>query len=324
MATSQPQIKSASPAVFAIALLILGTLAASSGPIFIKLSEVELGACATIFNRFWMATLALGLWVVSQSSRSASSRGDSEVQFSMPAIQRNGLWLSLAGMALAGDLLLSAWALTHTKVANATILANCSPLFATVGAWLLWGKHFDNRFKLGMAVALSGAIAIGASDFHLSLATGLGDAAALGAALCFSLYLLCVERLRNRLATLSILWGSSAIAALTAFALTVAFEERWFPVSRGGWLAAIGLAFISQIAGQGLVAYSLKRISSGVVATTFLFEPVAPAIAAWLLFSERLSLSNAIAFGVVTLGIYLAVSSKSAIEEAEAAAEHPH
>jgi drug/metabolite transporter (DMT)-like permease len=96
-------------------------------------------------------------------------------------------------------------------------------------------------------------------------------------------------------------------------------ERQWFPLSPQGWLAIVGLAFICQIMGQGLVAYSLKRISAGAVATTFLLEPVFPALAAWWLFAEHLSLSNALAFGVVAVGIYLAVSSPSALDTGEGA-----
>ncbi|MGA0201379.1 MAG: DMT family transporter, partial [Prochlorotrichaceae cyanobacterium] len=228
-------------------------------------------------------------------------------------------WLLLSGVALAGDLLLAAWALTQTTVANVTILNNCSPLFARTGAWLLWGKHFDNRFKLGMALALCGAILIGTGDFQIAPTHAFGDLAAILAAFCFSLYLLCIERLRNYLSTIAILWGSSAIAAVFTFLVTAWVEPEWFPLSVQGWLAILGLALISQIVGQGLVTYSLKRISAGAVATTFLLEPVTPAIAAWWLFAEHLSLSNALAFGVVAIGIYLAVSSPSALDTGELA-----
>ena len=312
--------------LLAILVLILGTIASSSGAIFVKISEFELGPFATIFNRFWLTTLALSFWLTLDFWRqpSQSDREDEQVEplatasvLSVPG--KEWPWLVLAGVALAGDLLLAAWALTQTTVANMTILNNCSPLFASTGAWLLWGKHFDNRFKLGMLLALLGAILIGTGDFQISPTHALGDVAAILAALCFSIYLLCIERLRNYLSTIAILWGSSAIAAVFTFLVTAWVEPEWFPLSVQGWLAILGLALISQIAGQGLVTYSLKRISAGAVATTFLLEPVTPAIAAWWLFAEHLSLSNALAFGVVALGIYLAVSSPSALDTGESA-----
>ena len=323
------------PVSLAIILLLTGTIASSSGPIFVKFSELEIGPFATIFNRFWMTILGLGLWMVidfwlqiqtrtqtqNQNDRPEGNESSPEL-FIAPFLRfpaNRWPWLVLAGGALAANLLLAAWALTQTKVANITILDNCSPLFASTGAWLLWRKQFDNRFKLGMVLALLGAFLIGAGDFQISPAHATGDLAAVLAAASFSVYLLCVERLHEYLSTLAILWGSSIVAALCSFLVMACLEPEWFPLSSQGWLAIVGLAFICQIMGQGLVAYSLKRISAGAVATTFLLEPVFPALAAWWLFAEHLSLSNALAFGVVAVGIYLAVSSPSALGTGEGA-----
>jgi len=294
------------PVSFAILLLLIGTIASSSGAIFVKFSELEIGPFATIFNRFWMTTLGLGVWIAldswlqiqaptqtqapiqiqaptqTQSDRSEanfsgenrSEGSESRPQFLMASFlnfpARRWPWLILAGMALAGDLLLAAWALTQTKVANTTILDNCAPLFASTGAWLLWGKQFDNRFKLAMGLALTGAILIGAGDFQISPTHALGDLAAVLAAASFSVYLLCVERLHDHLSTLAILWGSSIVAALCSFVVMAIVEPHWFPLSTQGWLAIVGLAFICQFMGLGLVAYSLKQISAGAMARTFL------------------------------------------------------
>ena len=48
------------PAVIGLTTLFLAILALSFAAIFIRLSERELGPVATIFNRFWVATLILG------------------------------------------------------------------------------------------------------------------------------------------------------------------------------------------------------------------------------------------------------------------------
>jgi drug/metabolite transporter (DMT)-like permease len=85
--------------------------------------------------------------------------------------------------------------------------------------------------------------------------------------------------------------------------------DRVFPYSWQGWLAVIALAVICQAFGQGLLIHSLGRLSSGFVALFLLLEPAIAAIIAWLLFSERLSLLNWLAFSVVLVGIYLAKSS---------------
>jgi drug/metabolite transporter (DMT)-like permease len=78
---------------------------------------------------------------------------------------------------------------------------------------------------------------------------------------------------------------------------------------------------VSQVLGQGLITYSLNRLSSGVVALSYLLEPVLSALAAWVLFAETLSVFNLAAFMVVILGIYMAISSQSAVKEAAVIAD---
>jgi drug/metabolite transporter (DMT)-like permease len=82
-----------------------------------------------------------------------------------------------------------------------------------------------------------------------------------------------------------------------------------------GWSAVIFLAIVCQVMGQGLLTYSLKQFSSGLVAVSMLTIPVLAAILAMLVFSEKLSLLNWLAFLVVLTGIYLAVSAQNVEKE---------
>ena len=82
-----------------------------------------------------------------------------------------------------------------------------------------------------------------------------------------------------------------------------------FPSSWIGWLFLIALT-LSNL-GQILIIYSLKQLPSGLVALVLLLDPVFTAILAWIIFSEKLGLSNWIVFAVILFGIFLAASSKS-------------
>lgn len=92
-------------------------------------------------------------------------------------------------------------------------------------------------------------------------------------------------------------------------------EDRIFPYSVRGWVFVISLAIVCQVLGQGLLAYSLKKFSSGFVSLVLLLESILVAIAAWVIFGERLSLFDLGAFLAILLGLYLAVSSESTIKE---------
>ncbi|MEL7074863.1 MAG: DMT family transporter [Cyanobacteria bacterium J06643_13] len=82
------------------------------------------------------------------------------------------------------------------------------------------------------------------------------------------------------------------------------------PISSTGWLAIIALGLVSQAVGQGLLTYSLAKFPSSFVAISMLAIPLIAAVLALVIFSERLSLFNWLAFAVVLSGIYLAISAK--------------
>ena len=292
--------------------LLLGVLADSFAAIFIRLSELELGPYATIAHRYWIATLALALWVGVKRARQQVQNSTVAIYPTLTPMEWGLLWA--AGSIVALEMSLWALSMTQTSVANAVVLGNLAPLFTTLGAWLLWKQRFDRRFLLGLALALGGAFTIGLEDLQLAPGQFQGDAIAFCSAVLFSAYLLTLERLRQRLSATTILLGCSAIASVVSVAIAIGFEDQFFPISGQGWLAVLGLSLISQTIGQGLVTYSLSHLSSGIVAITFLLEPLVAAAGAWVIFGETLNLLNAIGFALVILGIYVALLSQSALQ----------
>ncbi len=61
-----------------------------------------------------------------------------------------------------------------------------------------------------------------------------------------------------------------------------------------------------------MLPYSLNSLSSEFTALFLLLDPVLASLGAGAFFSERLGLLNWMAFAVVLLGMYLALSSQSA------------
>jgi drug/metabolite transporter (DMT)-like permease len=88
-----------------------------------------------------------------------------------------------------------------------------------------------------------------------------------------------------------------------------------FPTSWQGWLIVISLAGVCQILGQGMLVRSLNELSSEFVALFLLLEPVLAGVGAWALFSEQLSLLNLVAFAIALVGVYLSLSSPSALRD---------
>ena len=292
---------------WAIVSLSAALLAVSLAAIFIRLSEREIGPNATVFNRLWIATVVFAVWNGAGAARRRMSETAPEVRSNYTA--RDLVLLTAVGVVSSASLGFWAWSLTQTNVANSTVLRNLTPLFTTLGGWLLLGRRFDNRFLVGMTVALVGAIAIGIDDLQTAAQHLAGDITALLSAMFYAGNLLIAEHLRAKFPAATILMWRCFIGSILILPLVLLSGDRIFPYSWQGWLAVIALAVVCQAFGQGLLIHSLGRLSSGFVALFLLLEPVITAIIAWLLFAEKLTLFNWLAFSVVLAGIYLAKSS---------------
>ncbi|MEL7034996.1 MAG: DMT family transporter [Cyanobacteria bacterium J06592_8] len=299
--------------VTAIISLVIAIVALSWIAIFFRLLEREIGPFATAFHRVWLATFLLGIWNGQQALRYQFST-EKPVQ-QQPYTSWVLAQLFIAGICFAGDQLLWAWSLTQTSVANSTLLTYLNPLWTTFLGWLIWGQQFDKRFLIGMGVAIVGACMIGIEDLQVATGNLQGDGVAILASISFSIYLLIVEKLREKLSSETILFWSSLFSTLSILPIVLMTEEQIFPNSWQSWVFIILLGLICQILGQGLVNYCLKHLSSGFVAISLLLSPIITAIFGWMIFSESLSVLNGVAFAIVLLGIYLAKSSSSVVKE---------
>uniref|UniRef100_A0A832H598 DMT family transporter n=1 Tax=Oscillatoriales cyanobacterium SpSt-402 TaxID=2282168 RepID=A0A832H598_9CYAN len=308
---------SRTPAIATLLALCIALVSISSAAIFIKISEQEINPYATAFNRFWITTVVLAVWsgVRALRQRGKAYYAQAELLQASPSQKLPLGQLFLIGLFLSGDLMLWAWSLTQTSVANATLLANLTPVFSCLGGWLICRKRFDRQFIIGMAIAIAAVFAIGLGDCQSAIGKLQGDLAALVAAFSFSVYLFVLERLQSRLKVTTIVMWSSALATFITLPVALLSGGHLFPTSWQGWLTIISLAGICQILGQGMLVYSLNQMSSEFVALSLLLEPVLAGVGAWLLFSENLSMLNLAAFAIALVGVFLSLSSPSALRD---------
>lgn len=315
-------------------LLLLGLIALSFTSIFIKISNSEIPAEATVFNRLWIATLVFAGWnwgwqrwqfsekfaednsdiaAASETEKDRGTKGDGKASKETWTVV--GLLVSLGLFHLTGRFLWT-WSLTQTTAANGVMLSNMPPIFTALGGWLFLGQRFDRRFLTGLAIAVGGAIVLALGDWLQPqdelFGTGaiVGDAVALLSSVFYAGSFLLVEKLRQRLSTSDILVWRCAIGLAIAAPVVWITDDVIFPISTMGWLAVFGLAVISEVMGHGLVVYSLKYFSSAFVTIVLLLEPAPAAAVAWLLFGEFLEPLNILSFVLITVGIYLAKTGK--------------
>ncbi|MDY6785411.1 MAG: DMT family transporter [Cyanobacteriota bacterium] len=298
----------------ALVSLFVALIAVSFAAIFIRFSEVEIGANATVFNRFWIFAVLFGTIRAIAAARNRLANPEPVTQ--PPLTLRHALLLVAVGVIATASLVLWAMSLTLTSVANSVLLNNLTPIFASVGGWLFFGQCFDGRFILGTGVALAGALALGLGDFQVADGSLGGDALALLSAVFLAVYFLLVEKLRDRFDATAILLCRCTIGSVLLFPFIIGAGEPLFPTTASGWLAVIGLGAFCEGIGQRLLANSLNHFSSSFVCLFLLLEPLCSAILAWIIFAEKLSVVDGISFAVVLGGIYIAKSSQAAVKTA--------
>ena len=303
--------------IIAIVSLFLGAVAISFAAIFIKWSEAELSATATVFNRLWIAAVIFGFWNSFNFiyRKTSCEKVDRDSVDETPYTKTVICLLVVLGLTYLVFQSLWAWSITKTSIAISTVLHNLTPIFTTLIAWLFFQKNFDRIFLMGMGIAISGMVVLGIEDLQIASGKISGDIAAFSSAIFYAVYILILEKLRTKFSANKILmWGCFSGAILSLPVLFFA-GERLFPYSWNGWIAVILLAVIGQVLGHGFIAYSLDRLSSEFVALFLIIDPVLTAIEAWAIFSERLVFLDWMAFVLVLLGIYIALSSQSSTQQ---------
>ena len=306
-----PKEKISRPFLFAFLTLCFALLCISFAPIFIRLSETELSANATVFNRLFIFFISFGSWQF--LSRRLSPPQDQE---DTPITVKQWWLLGSVGTVATISLVLWAISLQYTTVAKSMLLNNLTPIFTTLGSWIFLGKKFDSKFLLGMAIAVTGAITLGLEDLTgVGEGSFTGDIYAILSAVFLGTYFLIVEQLRSRFSGTTILLWRCATGSVILLLIMLFTSEQIFPTTEVAILAVIGLGIISEGLGQRLIAESMNVFSSSFVSIFLLLEPVISAVLAWFIFLESLSLTTWLGFAVVLTGIYLAQSSQSSTSD---------
>lgn len=286
----------------------------SFSPILIRFSQQEISSIAVIFNRFWITAITFGLLnTLLVVNRTQKPQSQQQKIYSI----NNVLLLILDGVILSFATISWIWSLSQTTIANSSIINNLIPLFTTLGGRLILGQKFDSKFKLGLLIALTGAMLLEVNNlFSLSKNWRLlGDLAALISAMFFGLHPLISEKLRIQFNSITIMTWSSIITTLLFLPIALISKEQLFPISVSGWLSVIALAIFGQVLGIGLCIYCLKKLSSRFVSLASLMTPALSSLQAWVIFSENINFLTLICYLIILLGIYLAISSPSTIKK---------
>jgi len=283
----------------AIIALLAGATCIGTSALFVKVSET--GPISTAFWRVFLALPFLWVWAWSAqrhatpASQSASPRG----------------LMFAAGFFFAGDLAVWHSSIILTSVANATLLANLAPIFVTLAAWLLWRKKPTLMFLSGLAAALIGVMLLIGGDFSHGGTAMLGDMLGVVTAMFYAAYQLTVTKLRGTVSTARIMAMSSVVTAAFLLPIALLSGETFLPATSMGWIKVFGLALISQVAGQSLIAYAMAHLPATLSSVGLLLQPVMAGLFAWILLGEILGVVGIAGAVLVLIGIRIATLAET-------------
>lgn len=285
----------------ALGALLLGAVAIGSSAIWVRLSEI--GPVATAFWRTALAVPFLILWASLERRPVPSGT----------AASRRGLFA--AGCYFAGDLSFWHVSILLTSVATSTLLANLAPIFVTLAGWLWFRERVSAMFVLGLAIAMIGVGTLLGPDFRGDSAALIGDACGLVTALFYAAYLMQIKRLRAQTSTARIMASSSVVTALIVLPIALLLGESILPGSLRGWSIVLGLALVSHVAGQSLIAYALAHLPASLGSVSLLIQPIFSAVFAWMILGESI-VALQIVGGITTL-IGIGIAHRAGVPKAE-------
>lgn len=285
-----------------IAGVCLAVCCLATGGIFVKMSALD--PIATGMWRIALSMPLVALWCKVETRSRPASRSD------LSPRQKAMLWL--AGMFLGFDLALWNISFSYTTVANANLLANLVPFIVIPVAFFVFKERFSPAFLKGLALAVCGVLLLLWNKLWGGQGGGLfGDALAAATAVFYGLYILVISRIRQNVSSSRSMYFSGLGCLSVLIPIALCFETRLVPATLRDVAPLVGLAVISHVGGQGLLALCLRYVPPGLSSVLVLLQPVVAALYAWGLFGERLGALEACGIVVCLSGLYLAKRSKT-------------
>jgi drug/metabolite transporter (DMT)-like permease len=271
------------------AALAAGVIAISWSAIFIRWAPMP-GSASAFYRLLFAAILVCPYVAIKHRPR-----------FS----KRSLLLAAIGGIFFAADLSLYSTSVLNSSAANATVLANNTPIAVGFLSWIFSRKRPNAAFWSGLGIAVSGSVLIVGADMIRHANFGSADLLAVLASGCFGIYLMVTEKLREDFDTAALLAVSLAAstAALLIFNMGAGISLR-IP-SAGALLALLALAVVCQLLGYFALTFALGHLSASVTSVTLLAQvPLTALLAFWLL-GEPLSGAQIVGGILVLLGVWI-------------------
>lgn len=279
-----------------LALVCVGVVLYSTGPVFIGASEVP-GAVFS-FWRLWIGVPVLGVAAAIQLARSKQR----------PNL-RAWRWALLAGLSFGAHQVCFMIAIKATSVADVALMGSLSPIIVAVAAVRLFGERPGRIFRAWTAVAMAGTavVVIGAAGGP----TGDpgGTVLALLNVVFFAGFFLVSKLGREDIGVLPFLFGVMLVAAISVTAYAAVAGEPIGSIGRRDLIYATTLAVGPGAVGHFVMTWPLRWVAANVPPVLRLAQPILSGVLAWLLLSQPITVTHLLGGTLTLIGVGGAVLS---------------
>lgn len=228
----------------------------------------------------------------------------------------------LAGAILAGGVagpVLLMFGLAGMPASGAALLLNAEGVFTALLAWIVFRENFDRRIALGMGAITAGVVVLSWPS-EVSFAGMWPALSVLGACLCWGLD----NNLTRKVSLSDATWIASVkgLAAGTINLLIAGLLGARVP-GLTTLTAALVVGFLAYGVSLTLFVVGLRHLGTARAGAYFSVAPFFGAILA-LAMGEPMTLSLAIAGGLIAVGVWLHLTEHHAHEHRHEALEHMH
>jgi drug/metabolite transporter (DMT)-like permease len=293
-----------------------GAVCISSSAVLMKLADTS--PSITALGRCAFALPVLGALAWAERRRGA------------PRLPSRSRWLAwLAGVFLAGDLVVWSHAISAIGAGLGTVVGNLQVLIVSLLAWLFLGERPRRSLVLAFPVMLAGLVLVGGlADVGGSRAYGadprLGVLYGVAVAVIYAVYILTLRQATSaqgsrprgpRPAVAAVLFEATAGAAVASAVLALVLHDYRLgpdpsPWPTLGWLAL--LALTSQVIGWLLITVSMPRLPAGMIGALLLVQPAGSVALSYAFLGERPSALQLVGVVLVLAGVVVAVSGAGA------------
>jgi drug/metabolite transporter (DMT)-like permease len=264
---------SSSPTLAQSLLLALGVFFSSTAVILIRASTEHPFLVASY--RLLLSTLVLLPFFFREAR-----------QVPRAAVRQHLVWAALPALALALHFMSWIIGARMTRVTNASLVVNLTPIVMPFFLWLFYRERVTRWEVAGTVCTLAGLVVLSASTFRLSAAYFWGDLICLGSMVAMACYFALGRKNGGRVRLWLYLVPLYGIAGLVCLACALVVVNPLKAYTLDNLLFIVALALVPTIFGHSLLNHAMRHFRGQVVSVANLAQPLFAGMLGFLLFGE--------------------------------------